>query len=227
MASSLHRHYPASPVLRASPPPHTALPDYREFPVDRYTITAGVSRVASGLLCVHAVAITPAGPVELVRSFLSTVSGLPCVTVRSAPAIIVSGTAQRSLALRPARSRSRHATLSTESSDSFVASTAASIATRWSEPVPERELHPLKSNAFHGALVRQPGPAPVAEDTIAIPAHVAGDRTQSPPAPRPRALESSRAQRTEGTAAAALHQSETDRTTDLVRTVAEANPGTE
>src|ERR1700736_1267329 len=32
-------------------------------------ITAGASRVASGLLCVHAIAITPAGPMELVRSF--------------------------------------------------------------------------------------------------------------------------------------------------------------
>jgi len=70
------------------------------------------------------------------------------------------------------------------------------------------------------------GPAPVGEDTIAIAAHVAGDRTQSRPAPRPRALESSRAERTEGTASATLHQSETDRTTELVRTVAETNPGT-
>jgi len=32
---------------------------------------------------------------------------------------------------------------------------AASIATGWSEPVPGRELHPLKSSAFHGALLRQ------------------------------------------------------------------------
>jgi hypothetical protein len=46
--------------------------------------------------------------------------------------------------LRPARSRSRLATLSIESSDSFVASAAVSIATGWSEPVPGRELHPLK-----------------------------------------------------------------------------------
>jgi len=92
---------------------------------------------------------------ELIRSSISIVSGLPCVTVRSAPAIIFSGPAQRSLVLRPARSRSRHATLSTESSDSFVASAAASIATGWSEPVPGREFHPLKSNAFHGALLRQ------------------------------------------------------------------------
>jgi hypothetical protein len=58
------------------------------------------------------------------------------------------GPAQRSLTLRPARSRSRHATLYIESFDSFVASATASIATGWSEPVPGRELHPLKSSAF-------------------------------------------------------------------------------
>src|SRR3984885_12652221 len=127
----------------SGPPPHTARPVSRELPVDRYTITAGASRVASGLLCVHAIAISPAGSMELVRSSVSIASGFPRVTVRSAPAIIFSGSAQRSLTLRPARSRSRHATLYTESSDSFVASAAASIATGWSEPVPGRELHPL------------------------------------------------------------------------------------
>src|SRR5437867_2125208 len=84
-----------------------------------------------------------------------SIRGLPCVTVRSAPAIVFSGPAQRLLTLWPARSPSRQATLSIESSDSFVASAAASIATGWSEPVPGRELHPLKSSAFHGALLRQ------------------------------------------------------------------------
>ena len=121
------------------------------------TITAGASRVTSGLLCVHAIAITPAGSMELVRSSVSIVSGLPRVTVRSAPAIVFSRPAQRSLPLRPARSRSRLATLYTESSDSSVASAAASIATGWSEPVPGRELHPLESSAFHGALLLQQG----------------------------------------------------------------------
>ena len=29
------------------------------------------------------------------------------------------------------------------------------LSTGWSEPVPGRELHPLKSSAFHGALLRQ------------------------------------------------------------------------
>ena len=149
---SLCRSYPASSVVRTSPPPQTARPVSRELPVDPTAITAGASRVASGLLCVHAVAITPAGSMELIRSSLSIVSGLPRETVRSAPAIVFSGPAQRSLTLRPARSRSRQATLSTEGSDSFVASAAASVATGWSEPVPGRELHPLKSNAFHGAF---------------------------------------------------------------------------
>jgi hypothetical protein len=32
---------------------------------------------------------------------------------------------------------------------------SVSIATGRSEPVPGRELHPLKSSAFHGALLRQ------------------------------------------------------------------------
>jgi hypothetical protein len=111
-------------------------------------ITVGASRVASGLLCLHAIAITPPGSMKLVRSSISIDCGLPCVTVRSTPAIVFSGPAQRSLMLWPACSRSRLATLYTESSDSFVASAAASIATGWSEPVPGRELHPLKSSAF-------------------------------------------------------------------------------
>jgi hypothetical protein len=92
---------------------------------------------------------------ELIRSSISIVCGLPCEKVRSAPAIVFSGPAQRSLMLWPARSPSRLATLYIESSDSFVASAAVSIATGWSEPVPGRELHPLKSSAFHGALFRQ------------------------------------------------------------------------
>src|ERR1700675_999187 len=79
-------------------------------------------------------------------------AALPRETVRSAPAVTFSGPAQRSLTLRPARSRSRQATLYTESSDSFVASAAASIATGWSEPVPGRVYLPLWFSAFHGAL---------------------------------------------------------------------------
>jgi hypothetical protein len=50
---------------------------------------------------------------------------------------------------------SPYATLYIKGSDSFVAFAAASIATGWSEPVPGRDLHPLKSSAFHGALFQQ------------------------------------------------------------------------
>src|SRR5215467_868246 len=109
-------------------------------------ITAGASRVASGLLCLHAIAIIPAGPMELVRSSVSIVSGLPCEKVRSAPAIVVSGPAQRLLTLWPARSRSRLATLSIESFDSLVAYAAVSIATGWSEPVPGVGIEPRRAH---------------------------------------------------------------------------------
>ena len=46
------------------------------------------------------------------------------------------------LALQPARSRNRQATLYTESSDSSVASAAASIASGWSEPSSRAGLSP-------------------------------------------------------------------------------------
>ena len=64
-APSLHRSYPASSVLRASPPSQSARPFSRELPVDphcdhRWDFPCGVS----GPLCLHAVATTPAGPME-------------------------------------------------------------------------------------------------------------------------------------------------------------------
>src|SRR5215469_4780631 len=85
------------------------------------------------------------------NSFARTISilvGLPQLHGGSAPALHVSRPAQRSRTLWPARLPSRLATLYIESSDSFVASAAVSIATGWSEPVPGRELHPLKPSAF-------------------------------------------------------------------------------
>jgi hypothetical protein len=59
--------------------------------------------------------------------------GLPRVTDGSAPAFEVSRPARRSLALRPACSRSPQGTLSIEGFDGFVASAAAPIATGWSD----------------------------------------------------------------------------------------------
>ena len=46
-APSLRRRYPASPVLRASPPPCPARPDPHGLSVDAYVATARASRVAS------------------------------------------------------------------------------------------------------------------------------------------------------------------------------------
>ena len=70
------------------------------------------------------------------------------------------------------------------------------------------------------------GPTPVGEDASAIAAHPAGDRTQSRAAPRSCPMECSGTGRIAGTGFATLHQSETDRTVELVRTVAETNPRT-
>jgi hypothetical protein len=101
-------------------------------------ITAGTSRVAHGPLCLHAVANTPAGLMEFIRSYHSISFGLPRNRGGSAPASLFSRPAQRSLTLRPARSPSRLATLCTRGFSSLVASTAALVATGRSEPVPGR-----------------------------------------------------------------------------------------
>ncbi len=50
-----------------------------------------LSRVASGFLCLHGTAITPVGLMEFVRSFISIVSGLPCVTVTSVLQLLFRG----------------------------------------------------------------------------------------------------------------------------------------
>ena len=114
-------------------------------------ITAGTSRVAYGPLCLHAVANTPAGLLEFIRSYPSISCGLPRNRGGSAPALVFSRPAQRSLTLRPARSPSRLATLYTRGFSSLVASTAALIATGRSEPVPGRVYLPLWTTTFHGA----------------------------------------------------------------------------
>src|SRR6266404_120505 len=58
--------------------------------------------------CLHAVANTPAGRMEFVRSYDSLRFGLPHNRGGSAPALVFSRPAQRSLTLRPACSPSRH-----------------------------------------------------------------------------------------------------------------------
>jgi hypothetical protein len=113
-------------------------------------ITAGTSRVAHGPLCLHAVANTPAGLMELVRSYCSTNFGLPskpgrvgsCISLFEACSAFTHVTAC---------TPSRLATLCTRGFSSFVASTAALIATGWSEPVPGRVYPRCGPAPCHGA----------------------------------------------------------------------------
>jgi hypothetical protein len=96
--------------------------------------------------CGHAVATTPAGSIEPIRSYFSIVVGLPLIHDRSCiagfgacSAFTCYGLHARQVAI---------ATLSIEGFRGFVTSAAASTATGWSKPVPGRDLHPLKTNAF-------------------------------------------------------------------------------
>src|SRR6266478_1453274 len=139
--TQLHRYYGP---LRHPTRPGLSLASCQLIPT---AITAGASRVASGLQCVHAIAISPAGSMELVRSSISIACGLPCVTVRSAPAIFFFGVCPAFTHVMACTLAESPSDPHTESPDSFVASAAASIA-GWSEPVPGRELHPLKPSAF-------------------------------------------------------------------------------
>jgi hypothetical protein len=76
-APSLHRSYPASSVLRASPPSQSARPVSHELPVDPYRDHRWDFPCCVWSPCLHAVANTPAGLMELVRSYRSTNFGLP------------------------------------------------------------------------------------------------------------------------------------------------------
>ena len=138
-APSLHRSYPASSVLRASPPSQTARPFSHELPVDPY-------RDHRWDFPCCAWSTLPACR----RHYPGRSDGI-CSLVRFhqlRPSLVIGGVgscvnvfepAQRSLTLRPARLPSRlFATLYTRGFSSFVASTAAQIATGWSEPVPGR-----------------------------------------------------------------------------------------
>src|SRR5260221_862546 len=114
-------------------------------------ITAGTSRVAYGPHCLHAVANTPAGLMELVRSYRSTNFGLPTNRGGSAPAFSVSGPPQRSLPLRPGCPARRPPTPSTGGLSQFASPTSALVSTGWSEPVPGRVYPRCGPPPFHGA----------------------------------------------------------------------------
>ena len=130
-APFLRRHYPASQVLRACPPPHTARPVPHGLPV-------GVSPPPLGLPVLRRIPLYtccrhyPGGTVGCALLSSPTTGGLPRNSGGSAPALPFSRPAQRSLTLRPAYSPSRLATLYTGGFGDVVAYVPAPVATDWS-----------------------------------------------------------------------------------------------
>src|SRR3984893_9060649 len=148
-APSLPRHYPASAVLRASPPPQRARPVPHGRPVDHPWSRVGVSRVA----CAFLVYVLPPLPrcsrgaysLALTRP---SVSAFPGRGTGSAHTSSFSGIARRSLTLRPAHSRrSPIRDPLSEGFRHFVASMPAPVASGWSD-VAGWESHPLESAAL-------------------------------------------------------------------------------
>ena len=107
-APSLHRHYPASPVLRAPPPPCRPSLPLTGSRFGACLTTHRASRVATFFPFHACQRHYPGGSREVPASLASpSVFGLPHFSGGSAPASPVSRPAQRSLAFRPACSLSR------------------------------------------------------------------------------------------------------------------------
>ena len=70
-APFLGRHYPASSVLQACPPPQTTRPAPHGVSVESHDLSSlGLPVLRADSSFTHAIATTPAGPVELCRSGL-------------------------------------------------------------------------------------------------------------------------------------------------------------
>ena len=147
-APSLHRHYPASPVLRACPPPRTAQPGPRGLPV------GGFDPPRRGLPVLHTPPL-PHMPSSLPRrnrwmhiSLASpTTAAFPHLRPGRLPHYTFRGLLNVHCALRPMGSPSCPRQPSTpECFSRFVTSTTAPIATGWSDPcrvgfAPTEEVH--------------------------------------------------------------------------------------
>ena len=107
-APSLRRSYPASSVLRASPPSQSARPFSRELPVDPFCDHRWDFPCCqwSPFACMPSPIPRQVGW-NFVRSYNSIRFGLPRNRGGSAPALVFSRPAQRLLTLRPACSPSR------------------------------------------------------------------------------------------------------------------------
>ena len=107
-APSLHRHYPASPVLRASPPPCRPRLPLAGSQFGVYLTTHRASHVAASFSFHACQRHYPGGSRGVPASLASpSVFGLPHFSGGSASALPVSRPARRSLAFRPACSLNR------------------------------------------------------------------------------------------------------------------------
>src|ERR1017187_10061127 len=148
-APSLRWSYPASSVVRTSPPPHTARPGSRELPVDpdlRSPLGLPVLRLVP-CVCMP----SPLPRQDRWNRFAHKCSinvGLLQITVGSAPALSVSWPAQRSLALQPADSPSRLMRPSTPEAPAALL------------PPPPLRLLPGGAIQFPGGFISRCGPTP-------------------------------------------------------------------
>ena len=151
------KRYPASSVLRAFPPPHSALSDRHQPQVGRHDRPRyRASRVACvSLVCMlsplprHSDWVPVSLTSPAVPAFPAWVDGSACATT-------FSRIAQRSLALRPAHSPSHLVTLYTRGYSHFVTSMTAPIASGWSEncrvglsPTGKRRLSTAHTRSRH------------------------------------------------------------------------------
>ena len=148
----LRRNYPASTLLRASPPPTRPSLALAGCPLRLPPLSSPVSRASCAFLrCMPSSLPRRNGKVRVSLTSLATLA-FPTYPLGRLPHQSFRGLIERSLVLRPASSRSHQVTLSIEGSDGFVASSAASIATGQAT-LPRRDFHPLKHTRIHGARI--------------------------------------------------------------------------
>ena len=171
-APSLHRRYPASPVLQASPPPSPAQPDPRGLSVGACHATGRASRVASIPLFHACCRQYPGGSGRCSRRSLpDRWQPSPCGR-RVGFRITGFGPARRSVALRPAWSLNRpRRPLSSECFGRYRCLHRPLRLLPAGATVAGRDSHPLRNGAVtahcHGLSARGvrrttwgPGPSP-------------------------------------------------------------------
>src|SRR5437588_2688062 len=146
-APSLPRRYPASSVLRASPPPQCARPVPHGRPVDHPDHALGLPVLRALSLCTCCRQYPGAAAGRSPRSSHPAVAAFPDSAVGSACTSTFSRLARRSLALRPAHLRGRQVVTAIRRLQPFRYLHDCSDCFR-QERIAGWALHPLESAAF-------------------------------------------------------------------------------